>query len=83
MVLFGTAGAIYLTAVGMRHHPPTSQPSTYGHLQTLVNLIDEWHDESDTLHWGHKWDNHAGTSKDKLEPVKLEMYYGYCDRPGC
>jgi hypothetical protein len=42
--------------------PRGPQPATYGDLQTLANLVDEW---SPTMWWGHKEDRilicHAGT----------------------
>ncbi|KAK0559565.1 hypothetical protein OC844_004322 [Tilletia horrida] len=43
------------------------QPATYGHLQTIVDLIDEWpkHGE-ETMYWGHKA---GGTGWKETEPV--------------
>ncbi|KAG2336670.1 hypothetical protein BDR05DRAFT_970906 [Suillus weaverae] len=35
------------------HRPHGSQPATYGHLQTLANLVGEW---SPVMWWGHKVD---------------------------
>lgn len=34
-------------------HPDGPQPTTYGYLQVIVNLIDEW---SLVIYWGHKTD---------------------------
>ncbi|KAG2148039.1 hypothetical protein DEU56DRAFT_909387 [Suillus clintonianus] len=52
------------------------QPATYGHLQTLTNLVDEW---SPVMWWGHKEDGipycHAGTSDHPLPDVKMDCVY--------
>ncbi|KAI5119840.1 hypothetical protein M0805_008406 [Coniferiporia weirii] len=87
VAILGSVGMTLLTYVG--HHKPHSyQPSTYGHFQTLTNLIDEWHE---TMYWGHKTTpsvyegnreiGHAGTSANKLKSVKLKLEYGstHCD----
>jgi len=55
------------------HRPWSSQPATYGHLPTLVNLVDEW---CETMFWGHKGNGHAGTSYKHL-PEVLDMAYGH------
>ena len=34
--------------------PKGPQPATFGHLQTLVNLIDEWPEKRETMFWGRK-----------------------------
>ncbi|KAH8117779.1 hypothetical protein DFH11DRAFT_1807898 [Phellopilus nigrolimitatus] len=68
----GTLGVILITSVG-RFHPRNKQPSTYGHLQTLVDLIDEWDEK---MFWGHKRNGHAGTSRFRLGEVSLAMVYG-------
>lgn len=34
--------------------PKGPQPATFGHLQTLVNLIDEWPEVRETMFWGRK-----------------------------
>lgn len=45
-----------------RYRPRGPQPATYGHIQTLADLVDEW---SPTRYWGHKSGDplecHAGT----------------------
>ncbi|KAK0538998.1 hypothetical protein OC842_001121 [Tilletia horrida] len=64
------------------------QPATYGHLQTIVDLIDEWPKHGDeTMYWGHKaggtgWKetepvNHAGVllSGPPLEPIRKDELY--------
>ncbi|KAH8117792.1 hypothetical protein DFH11DRAFT_1723817 [Phellopilus nigrolimitatus] len=50
-----------------------SSQSTYRHLQTLVDLIDEWDEK---MFWGHKRNGHAGTSRFRLGEVSLAMVYG-------
>lgn len=66
--------ALYITYISARR-PQGSQPAAYGHLQTLVDLIDEWHA---VLYWGHKEDYHqvchAGTSGSPLSRVKNAPY---------
>ncbi|KDQ07260.1 hypothetical protein BOTBODRAFT_38965 [Botryobasidium botryosum FD-172 SS1] len=54
------------------------QPVAYGHIQTLVNLIDEWN--AGTMWWGHKWEGeggvcHAGTSGEILPGVRVGAWY--------
>jgi hypothetical protein len=52
--------ACFFTFVALLR-PRGHQPATYGHLQTLANLVDEW---SPVMWWGHKEDGipycHAG-----------------------
>ncbi|KAG1753177.1 hypothetical protein EDB19DRAFT_1844765 [Suillus lakei] len=52
--------ACFFTFVALRR-PRGPQPATYGHVQTLANLVDEW---SPVMWWGHKEDQipycHAG-----------------------
>lgn len=52
-------------------------PATYGHLQTLTNLVDEWHK---VMFWGHKSEAengicHAGTSDKPLPEVRMDAFY--------
>ncbi|KAG1726700.1 uncharacterized protein EDB91DRAFT_1263533 [Suillus paluster] len=58
--------------------PRGPQPATYGHLQTLANLVDEW---SPVMWWGHKEDGipycHAGTSGHPLPDVKMDCVYAH------
>jgi hypothetical protein len=84
--------AIFLTFLGTKR-PSGPQPAAYGHCQTLVNLIDEWHSK---MFWGHKSTEkeeeeeeeeeereeifHAGTSSKKLGPIqKGRPYARTCD----
>ncbi|KAG1739821.1 uncharacterized protein EDB91DRAFT_1248578 [Suillus paluster] len=72
--------ALFIFACGCtlvaRHRPRGPQPATYGHLQTLANLVDEW---SSVMWWGHKADGnpycHAGTSDQPLPKVKMDCVY--------
>ncbi|PVF93601.1 hypothetical protein CPB86DRAFT_93071 [Serendipita vermifera] len=63
--------AILITFLS-RRQPQGPQPSTFGHLQTLVDLIDE---DAKILYWGNKAPDpqnqtkHAGTSARNLAPV--------------
>ncbi|KAG0702231.1 hypothetical protein DFH29DRAFT_1047004 [Suillus ampliporus] len=67
--------ACFFTLIALRR-PRGPQPATYGHLQTLANLVDEW---SPVMWWGHKKDEipycHAGTSDHQLPDVKMDCVY--------
>ncbi|KAG1753154.1 hypothetical protein EDB19DRAFT_1869642 [Suillus lakei] len=69
------AVACFFTLVALRR-PWGPQPATYGHLQTLANLVDEW---SPVMWWGHKEDGfrycHAGTTDHPLPGVKMNYVY--------
>ncbi|OOF94532.1 hypothetical protein ASPCADRAFT_170546 [Aspergillus carbonarius ITEM 5010] len=58
--------------------PRGEQPSTFGHVQTLVNLVDVWHLQ---LFWGDKGVpgsdgvRHAGTASKPLERVIMNEFY--------
>lgn len=70
-------GALALfTTLLVQHKPKGPQPATYGHLQTLCDLIDAWPERVEqTFFWGDKADGtgdevrHAGTSDAPLAPV--------------
>src|SRR5438045_3914773 len=59
--------------------PKGSLPATYGHIQTLADLIDKW---SDTMFWGDKGVvlgtelRNAGTSPRPLKPPRSGSWYG-------
>ena len=59
--------------------PKGPQPATYGHIQTLADLIDIW---SETMYWGDKGVvpgsniRHAGTLHEPLEQPKASAPYG-------
>lgn len=68
------------------NNPSGPQPAAFGHVQTLANLIDEWHDEKEGIWWGEKGVvsyltqgqkaiRHAGTSNKGLEKVSLASLY--------
>ncbi|THU98979.1 hypothetical protein K435DRAFT_856083 [Dendrothele bispora CBS 962.96] len=67
----GVAGAIYMTCY-LKMKIKTSLPATFGHLQTMVDLIDEWHEK---MYWGDKsigyQQGHAGTSGSPYCVVKI------------
>ncbi|KAG1869409.1 hypothetical protein DFJ58DRAFT_723259 [Suillus subalutaceus] len=67
--------ACFFTFVALRR-PRGPQPASYGHVQTLANLVDEW---SPVMWWGHKEDRipycHAGTSDHPLPDVKMDCVY--------
>jgi hypothetical protein len=60
--------------------PQGAQPTTFGHLQTLADLIDEW-PEGEDFFWGHKSEAvrgcyfHAGTSRRRLQDVFWDQLY--------
>jgi hypothetical protein len=67
--------------------PRGCQPATLGHLQTLVDLIDDWKTDQDgRMWWGDKSQleleaevRHAGTCSDKtvLGPICTAKYAGW------
>ncbi|TVY84882.1 hypothetical protein LSUE1_G001076 [Lachnellula suecica] len=72
---FALAVAIFATYVSLRR-PSGPLPATFGHLQTMADLIDEW---SNCMFWGHKEDgnpNYAGTSTKLLEMPYRDRPYG-------
>ncbi|KIM77824.1 hypothetical protein PILCRDRAFT_11719 [Piloderma croceum F 1598] len=73
------SAALLLLAAGytfmVTRQPSGCQPATYGHLQTLANLIDDW---SPLMWWGHKGGGqicHAGTSDHPLPHVNMNTLY--------
>jgi hypothetical protein len=73
--------AIFVTLICLEH-PEGPQPATYDHLQTLVNLIDEWHHR---MFWGHKGErgpyNYAGTASHQLPRIIMSQKYGRTGYP--
>ncbi|KAG8533553.1 uncharacterized protein KY384_001293 [Bacidia gigantensis] len=62
------------------------QPAAYGHLQTIVNFIDEWGPDGRPLYWGDKgpvawgagWEvRHAGTAGEAsaVAPIRMDARY--------
>ena len=95
--MLGIAGIILITIVGF-WRPQRVIPSTYGHLQTLVDLIDEWPtSESQILYWGHKPAHdkflvkngdtirigHAGTSGNRNDVKPLDFDCYYGGSDDC
>ena len=57
--------------------PKGPQPATFGHVQTLINLIDEW---GEPMFWGHQgknadWTSRAGTARTARQPIEMQEYY--------
>jgi hypothetical protein len=72
---FALSVAIFATYVSLRR-PSGPLPATFGHLQTMADLIDDW---DDRMFWGHKEDgnpNYAGTSKAWLKMPYRDRPYG-------
>ncbi|KAL8827183.1 MAG: hypothetical protein Q9170_007112 [Blastenia crenularia] len=56
-ILVLLAGASVVAAFGTFlawTRPSGPQPATFGHIQTLANLIDEWYEEAERIWWGDK-----------------------------
>jgi hypothetical protein len=60
-------------------HPKGEQPATFGHNQTLMDLVDEWHL---LLVWGDKGVSgegeeirHAGTASYPLDSIRKDALY--------
>ncbi|KKY23251.1 hypothetical protein UCDDS831_g02982 [Diplodia seriata] len=79
LVYLAAAWAVFLvfvTYISFRK-PKGPLPATYGHLQTLADLVDEWYE---TMFWGHKGESedgicHAGTSDKPLPQVRMDALY--------
>jgi len=78
---FGSVLLATLVVVVAFQRPKGPQPATYGHLQTLVDLVDEWHL---MMFWGDKGlsgisdvgdARHAGTSGLPLGDIVTEAHY--------
>jgi hypothetical protein len=77
--------AVYITYLAIRR-PFGPQPATWGHIQTLADLIDDWTlGEDGRLWWGDKGAQsggvrHAGTSGRKIDLGTIEMSALYANR---
>jgi len=77
--------ALFITYLALRR-PQGPQPATWGHIQTLADLIDDWSpDENGCFWWGDKGVNdvgirHAGTSSDKQSLGEIQMDADYATR---
>ncbi|KAJ9603050.1 hypothetical protein H2200_012345 [Cladophialophora chaetospira] len=85
--LFVLAGVLvlilaHLSFLALRS-PKGPQPATFGHIQTLVNLIDDWgSDIKSRLYWGekvrHEYGVHVvGTSANRMRVKALDMTQDY------
>jgi hypothetical protein len=79
--------ALLATYMSIRR-PAGPQPATYGHLQTLSDLIDDWHH---CMYWGHKengirgyYPAYAGTSSNfkSVRQIDFSQEYGGEPRRG-
>lgn len=62
----------------IRHKPKGPQPATYGNVEALAALIDEWHDSK--IFWGDKGAvtemvRRAGTSGQRLADLQMSFLY--------
>lgn len=88
LLLFAGVGVVVVFGSLLAWSQPNgSQPATFGHLQTLADLIDEWHEGGETIRWGdkglaknstiggHKMIRHAGTTRTCLQGVRMRVSY--------
>jgi hypothetical protein len=84
--LFSVVGAVFALALFLSYladrRPHGAQPATYGHLQTLVDLVDEWALDSQAMWWGDKGVRdedpsirHSGTATKRLKPLNEKHLY--------
>ena len=73
--------ALFITVLAFKKETGP-QPAAFGHIETLLDLIDEWPSVPHRrLFWGHKsyapdtGTCHAGTSGEKLPQVRMEHLY--------
>ena len=83
-LLYLTIGSVLLATLVIfvaLQRPKGNQPATYGHLQTLVDLVDDWHL---MMFWGDKGLSgmsqteevrHAGTSAMPLGSIVAGAHY--------
>lgn len=79
-ILYLSMGLTVLASFGTYlcfRKPRGPQPTTFGHVQTIVDLVDEWHPH---LFWGHKGVRasgtcYAGTGRVSLERIRMNSRY--------
>ncbi|CAI6337792.1 unnamed protein product [Periconia digitata] len=77
--------ALFITYLAFRR-PQGPQPATWGHIQTLADLIDDWSlDGNRCFWWGDKGVNddkirHAGASSDKQSLGEMQLNALYANR---
>jgi hypothetical protein len=78
LAVFAAVLALMMTFITFRR-PSGPQPATYGHLQTLADLIDHWPGKGENVFWGHKgYRNgvaHAGTASHELAAIHMKEEY--------
>jgi hypothetical protein len=66
--------AAFCSYIALRR-PDGPQPATFGHLQTIADLVDEWPQKGERMYWGRKGATHAGTSSVNLGDVRMDEWY--------
>jgi hypothetical protein len=56
-------------------HPSGYLPAAYGHIQTIVDVVDKWAD-SGCMFWGEIYPGFTGTRPDRLKPPDERREYG-------
>jgi hypothetical protein len=56
IVYLGVGGALlaFFTMLCAFWRPKGPQPAAFGHLQTLVDLVDDWSNKDEKMYWGQK-----------------------------
>lgn len=81
-IILNIAFAIFVTVL-TAWKPKGPQPATWGHIQTLADLVDDWTtDEKGRFWWGDKGDmvdgvRHAGTSAKREMLGEIDMRASY------
>ena len=87
--LFSVVGVLLALALFLTYlvdrRPDGTQPATWGHLQTLVDLVDEWASDGKAMWWGDKGAQtkdstkvnarHTGTTTRRLKPPSDMFLY--------
>jgi hypothetical protein len=76
--------ALYLSYLADKR-PRGAQPATYRHLQTPVDLVDDWASDGKAMWWGDKGAHdedslkqsvrHSGTATTRLKPLSGKHFY--------
>ena len=84
-IIYFTSFALVLAAFGTYltlRRPPGPLPASFGHIQTIADVIDEWAD-SGCMFWGHKMEGdsptdrcYAGTRTMQLKLPVQDRWYG-------
>ncbi|KAG1727234.1 hypothetical protein EDB19DRAFT_1943346 [Suillus lakei] len=77
---FGVFILATIFTVAARHHPKGAKPATYGHIATILYLVDDW---QEIKSWGQKDDGpacHEGTNTEPLLDAGNDRYRGWVAR---